>query len=59
MEIFYANVRIQLVIKIIGIVMLTEPTSACGMYYTKCLFQSSDKKCKLDTCKDEVQNCVH
>jgi len=43
-----------------SIAMSAEPTRACQyMYVTQCLFRSSYTKSKLETCKVEVQNCVH
>jgi len=62
MEIFDANVLIQLVIEKNSIVMSTEPTLVCWyMYVTQCLFQSSNTKCKLDTCLIEMyrKECLY
>ena len=64
MDIFdaYVGLLIQLVrpIEENRIVMSAEPTLACQhMYVTKCQFQSSNTKCKLETCRVEVKACIH
>ena len=62
MEIFDANVLIQLVIEVKEHCNVSRANIGLLVHeaeVTECLFQIFNTKCKLETCKVKLQNCVH